>query len=180
MANGIPALLNQVGNVINTAVLLTADAALVMNSFLGPQWGIIDGVTPIITPDSIASFGYRNEYLITDAPMEQGSFQSINKVATPYEARVTMTKGGSEAERSQFLNDIANLVKSTNLHSVLTPEITYLNANIVSYEYRRTSTNGVGLLTVDIILKEVRLIPAGTTSSSTVQAGTSTPAPAVH
>lgn len=180
MANGIPALLKP-PPIINKVLLLVADAKQIVQMFQGPKWGVLRGSTPIIVPDSIISFGYKNEYQITQAPMEQGSFQSINKVATPYDVRITMTKGGDDATRSDFLNQLIAAVQSTTLYTVLTPEISYINANLINYEYQRTATNGVGLLTVELYLKEVRLVPASVSSSSTVQPGSSTAPPAtVH
>ena len=39
----------------------------------------------------------------------------------------------------------------------MTPEQTYESANVVGYNYRRTSTNGLGMLLVEIMLNEVRV-----------------------
>jgi hypothetical protein len=39
----------------------------------------------------------------------------------------------------------------------VTPEQVYSSVNITHYDYRRTSTNGVGLLTVDVWGTQVRV-----------------------
>ena len=89
-------------------------------------------------------------------PMEAGSFQTYNKVTMPYDARVVMTKGGSTLERQQFLTAALAAADSTNLYSLLTPEIMFISANIGHVDFRRTAVNGVSLLTVELWLQEIR------------------------
>ena len=86
-----------------------------------------------------------------------------------------------------FLAAIEAAAASLALYNVVTPEKTYLNANIEHYDYRRTSRNGVGLLMVDVGLVEIRQVatttftqtaqPSGAdqVNSGTVQATTPTP-----
>jgi len=174
MASGIPALLSQVNNIENTVSLLTSDVQSVLGMFAGPTWGIgFNGVFQII-PDSIVSVEYKKDWRVPNYPQEQGAFQTYNKVTMPYDARVQMTKGGTVAERQEFLNAIEAAAGSLNLYDIVMPEITYQNANIIHYDYRRTSTNGVGLLTVDIWLLEVR-VTATTAFASTAQPSGASP-----
>ncbi|MCS6515080.1 hypothetical protein [Burkholderia thailandensis] len=42
------------------------------------------------------------------------------------------------------------------LFTVITPDATYENANVVAYDYRRTSKNGVTLVVAEVYLEEVR------------------------
>lgn len=159
MANGIPSLLNQVGNVINNVQLVKADAEIILHMFQGPKWGIGIGGVFQIFPDSFLEIEFKRDWVVPDYPQELGAFQSYNKVATPYEAKVRMTKGGTEADRQQFLDTVDALASSLALVDVVTPTRIYQNANITHYDYRRTATNGVGLLTVDIWLEEIRVAP---------------------
>ena len=159
-AQGIPPLLNTINNVANIAILLVADGLLIASKFLSKaQWGIFSKGTflPAIIPDSIVSFDFKKEYRLANYPQEEGAFQSYNKVTMPYDARIVMTKGGSLGEREYFLSQCVVLAGSLDLYTIVTPEITYINANIESYNYRRTSTNGVTLLTVEFLIKEVRI-----------------------
>lgn len=121
------------------------------------QWGIFGaGGGTVVEADNVASLDYSIEYRVPDYPIAGGKFESYNKVATPYEIHVSLSKGGPLAERQAFLKTIEALVPSLDLYSVVTPEQTYLNANITSARLARTSTNGAGMLTVEIGLIQVR------------------------
>lgn len=188
MANGIPALFGQVANVVNTAVLLVADAVNVLGLFAGPQWGIFNQDGSIaIHPDSMISLDFRREWKIPNYPIEQGSFESYNKVAMPSVTRVRLSKGGTPTERQAFLLQVSALASSLDLFDVVMPEGTLIqNVNIVSDGINRTATNGVGLISVDLMLEEVRVTAkaaftntaapsgAGQVSNGSVQAQPST------
>ena len=157
MASGIPALLNNVAAVTNAAALLVADAQIIQNMFQGPKWGIGVGGFFQIVPDSIIDLDFKRDWQVPNYPQEEGAFESYNKVAMPYDARVRMTKGGTDADRAAFLNRIDALAASLTLFDVVMPELVYKNSNIVHYDYRRTATSGVSLLTVDLWLLEIRV-----------------------
>lgn len=158
--------------------------------FVTPQWGIfkqvpepapdaegiptvtvVSRLTPIITPDSIQDFSYRNEYDIADFFVQDGSFATYNKVAQPYETSVRMTKGGSKSDRAQFLQQIEDILATTDLYSILTPEKTYLNVNPYRFELTRRGAKGAYFLTeVDLFFKEIRSVTAQyTTTAPTTQ-----------
>lgn len=121
------------------------------------QWGIFGAKGgAVVEADNVASFDHAIEYRVPDYPLAGGKFESYNKVATPYEIHVSLSKGGPLAERQAFLKTIEALVPSLDLYSVVTPEQTYLNANIISSRLARTGTNGAGMLTVEIGLIQVR------------------------
>jgi hypothetical protein len=166
MANGIPALLSTIDNVANNIALVVADAELVLAMFAAPAWGVYLNGFPAIVPDSIAAVEFKADWRVSDFTQEAGAFQTYNKVRMPYDARVTMTKGGTSAARAAFLYTVETAAASLNLYSVVTPDRTYPSATIDHYDYRRTDKNGVGLLTVDLWLMEVR-VTATTTFSNT-------------
>lgn len=170
MANGIPALLGKVANVTNTVSLVVSDVLGILGLFAGPQWGVFnqDG-TIALQPDSIISLDFKRELLVPNYPMEQGAFESYNKVATPSDTSVRMTKGGSSSDRAAFLVAVSTLVKSLTLVNIAMPEGTLIrNVNAVRFDLRRTSTNGVGLITVDMAFREIR-VTATTAFSNTAQ-----------
>jgi len=94
--------------------------------------------------------------------MEDGAFQSFNKVESPFDIRVTLTRGGSSANRTAFLDAILGLKKSLDLYDIVTPDKTYINVNLENYSYRRTSRSGKTLITAELFFKEIRI----TTSDS--------------
>jgi hypothetical protein len=178
VAPGVPPLLraiNQVSQIQNTAVLLVADAIDVLTMFSSPSWGIFSqNGTPVIIPDSVVDAGFRKEYRISDFPQEQGSFASYNKVETPFDAPWRLAKGGTDSDRTSFLNAIAQATASLNLYALVMPEVTYRWCNITRYAYQRSQRQGVTLLLVDIWLEEVRI--TGTTQySSTAQPAAANP-----
>lgn len=121
------------------------------------RWGIFSQKGALaLEPDSIAAIEYQREFRIADYPIEEGGFESYNKVATPYDIRVTMTKGGKIPDRKDFLDQVELLVASLDLFTVVTPERNYFNVNIVRTDYRRNANNGATLLTVELHGIEVR------------------------
>lgn len=158
---GIPTLLEGFVSLGATS-LLTGDSPNLLNVLgnivgIGTQWGIFDtNGNQVVQPDSIVGFDYRKEYTISDYPVEQGAFESYDKVETPYEITIRMTKGGSLSDRQTFLSSIDTIKGDTNLYSIATPEVTLVNGNIVSVDYSRKNDRGVGLITVDCRVMEVR------------------------
>lgn len=144
----------------------------VLSAFLGPGasslvYGVFssDG-TFVLKPDSILAFDYSNESRLPDYPIEQGSFETYNKVDTPYATHLRMVKGGTSYERAQFLLQLEYLRKSTELVTVLTPERPYVNANVLAYRYGRDRRQGVALVIADIAIQEVRQAPAAKFTST--------------
>lgn len=148
--------------------MLLADFLGVFDS--GSDWGIFDQDGQSVVPhDSVVSFDYRQEYAISDYPVERGGFQSYNKVAVPYDVRFRFTSYGSQAARADFLDTLTSAAASLDLFTATTPDALYQSANIVHFDYHRESRNGgVGMLVVDVLLREIR--ETGTTQFA--QSGT--------
>ena len=115
---------------------------------------------------STNSVDYSKETKVSDFPVEQGSFASYNKVETPASPIVTLCLTGSENNRRTFLEAIDKAVKSTDLYSVVTPEVTYIDHSIERYNYSRRSSKGATLLIVEITLKEIRQVSSQYTQSN--------------
>jgi hypothetical protein len=163
MSNGIPSLLQKAAKVGNVVTLLVADAQQIMKLLGGifglnlPKWGIFLNGNLVIEPDSIVEVEYRKGWRISSYPQEQGAFQSYNKVEEPFETRVKLTKGGTDADKQAFQNAIDAAAASLDLYDIVTPTKVYKGANISQVNYRRAATNGVGLLTVELLIEEVRV-----------------------
>lgn len=121
---------------------------------------------------STGSVDYSKETRVSDFPIERGSFASYNKVETAASPAVTLLLTGSEKDRRTFLQAIDIACKSTDLYSVVTPEITYRNYSIERYNYQRSSNKGATLLTVEITLKEIRQVSAEYSQSNKGQVDT--------
>lgn len=155
IAPGVPPLSRDPLIVIGTVQLLTQDAAGILSGF--PQWGIFLNGFPVVLADNVVSVDYKQDWTISDYPLEQGAFESYDKVAHPFECKVRFSAGGSVGNRQSFLNSIAAIAGNLTLYDIVTPEETYTSVNITHYDYRRTSINGVGLITVDVWAVQVRV-----------------------
>ena len=189
MANGIPNV-SGISNAATSGNILSTDDPTVSAQSTLPQWGIYDlsGQNKVINPDSIIQVDHKRTWRISDYPQEEGAFQSYNKVLTPWDVKVRMTKGGSVSDRTDFLTTLSNIAESLDLYSVRIPEGLYSSMSISDYSLNRTASNGVSLLTVDVAFIQIRISPSPLLSNTaspsgadqvndgTVQPGPSTPA----
>jgi hypothetical protein len=153
---------------------LTSDSPQVINITMANkgQWGIFDqNNNLILSPDSFNALAYRQGWRIANYPMEQGAFQSYNKVQTPFNVRVTLNKGGTDEDRTNFLQQATLVAGSFDLFNVVTPEYVYTNVSIESYDYQRTNTQGAKLLSIDFDLIEVRLANQATFTNTATASG---------
>ncbi len=157
IASGYPSLLNRIGRAQSKVTLLAADAVEVLSGFCGPQWGLFSNGQPVLCPDSLLAQEVRRLWQVATAPVEQGGFQSCNKVALPMEIRLRMTKGGSAAERAAFLAALDILAAGTGTYDVVAPDATYTGMTFTRTGACRNGHGGVGLLTVEAGLMEVRV-----------------------
>lgn len=154
-APGVPPLTSYAP--LETITLLVSDALTFLSGLFGPPWGIFLGGVSIIDADSVVTLDYRQDWTVSDYPVEQGAFETYDKVETPFDVRVRFSSGGSEANRFALLQSIADIADSITLLDIVTPEQVYPSVTIYHYDYRRTSQNGVGLIQVDVWCKEVRV-----------------------
>lgn len=181
-APGVPPVLRQVGGIINTGVLLAADAISILRLFQGPQWGIFDeGGQPLFEDANVIRVEFREGWRVSDYPLEKGAFESYNKVKVPFSARVVLGLGasvipglpnlpgipgtslaggigGSElARRTAFLAAIQAAAASLDLYTLVQPEARYPSSNIVEYDYDRSALRSATMLLVNIKLDEIRV-----------------------
>lgn len=170
-APGVPPVLRKHGALITAGVMLVKDS---VKALLGApsNWGIYKDGKPVIIADSVFAMDFRREWYLANYPIEKGNFASYNKVAIPFDTRVVLTRGGTKADRTEFLTNIEAVAASLELYDIVTPEYTYSSANIARYDYQRTAQNGATLLTVTIFLQEIRTT-ATSQFSTTELAGSS-------
>lgn len=147
------------------------------------KWGVYTvDLKPIAIADSVIDMGYRSSAKVSTFPVQAGGFASYNKVSTPFEATVKLSKGGGldvlasvldaggfvngladirsrpERLRSEFLDAIDAAQKSLSLYHVVTPEKTYTNCSIEEYSYRREQAAGARRIEVELSLTEIRQV----------------------
>ena len=149
---GVPPLSSYSTNPVD---LLIADVIGVVLGLLGaPQWGIYLNGFPVLSYDNQISFGYKQDWKVSTYPVEQGSFQSYDKVQLPSEIRCRFSAGASAVNRQEMLASIDAVMSDTNLYDVVTPEEVYLNYNFMHRDYDREAESA-GMVVIDIWLMEI-------------------------
>lgn len=132
-----------------------------------PTVTIVAQRTPVVVPDSFGEFSYRNEWAVSDFPVQDGAFASYNKVAQPYEIVLRLYKGGSKEARKRFLDSIEKIAGTIEFYDILTPERTYLNVNVTRFEVMRRGEKGAYFLSeVDVYFREIREVSATYTNTA--------------
>ena len=151
-----------------------------------PQWGVFDqSGNRVIAADNVMAFDYRAEYDVSTFPVQSGQFADYNKVKRPQDTSVLLTKGGTQADRTAFLNSCQSVLDSINLYNILTPERQYLNVNCLRMEMSRKDVKGAFFVMVELYFKEIQQVDAqyssdGTQGTSTANATNPTAIPAVN
>ena len=138
-------------------VPLLADSGPQVQADIAQQWGLYDqSGLPAVIADNVQSLEVALEAQISDFPVENGGFASYNKVIRPFDVRIAMTKGGSVEERQAFVQQVQDAWQSLDLFNVVTPEVVYLDVNVVGVRRLVESDRGVGLMMLDVSLRKVR------------------------
>ena len=158
MLNDVTAPVAQLSAALNPSAANGDTASQVSGSTSAAQWGIFDanGVLVII-PDSVLSMDWRGSSTILDYPIEQGNFESYNKVYKPFEPVVIMRKGGSVAVRQSFVNTLMAIRNDLNLYTVTMPEISYPSVNITDVSFSRKNDVGATVIEATISLKQINV-----------------------
>lgn len=152
---GVPPLSSYSGSSI---VLLFNDAiSAISNILFGTGWGIFLDGEQAFDYQSILDFDYKQDWPISDYPVEEGAFQSYDKVQLPFDVRVRVSSGGTISERQALLTSVQAAANTLDLYDVVTPEQTYASCNITHVDYKRTSVNGVGVIVMDIWFIQIRV-----------------------
>jgi hypothetical protein len=158
LPSGVPPLLNaaDIAAFPVAVVLLVADTFIDYGLGQPPLWGVFLNGLPVVTADTVTSFDYRQDWAVSDYPVERGGFESYDKVNQPFRTRIQFASGGSQANRQVLIDSIAAIGDALTLFDVVTPEEVYIGVNVDHYDYRRTASNGVGLVVVDVEFLEIR------------------------
>lgn len=138
--------------------LIGLGGAAIVNAVFGKVWGLVNefGV-PVVLADNVLGLSYQSGSTIVNAPIEGGSFASYNKIASPAQAVVQMSKGsGGVLQRGAFLTQLQALEGSTLSFFVISPEFVHRNMQIVGVDYARSASEGMQLIVVNVQLEEVR------------------------
>lgn len=150
---GVPSLSSYAASSI---VLLAADLVFALIGGSTSPWGVFLNGVQVIAADNTIGFEYKQDFPVSDYPVEEGGFQSYDKVQLPSDIRMRFSRGGSEQDRQEFLASIDEVMNTTDLYDIVTPEAVYLSYNFTHRDFRRRAEQGVGLIVVDLWLTEIR------------------------
>lgn len=174
---GVPALLrNPLAAAQGIVQLLTGDLVTGYGLGLGPVWGIFSSQgQAMVVADTVFAIDFTREWAIATYPVEQGGFQSYDKVNTPFRVVLTFVSGGSESNRQALLDSIDAISGDLNFYTVVTPEKVYPSVNVQRVGYRRSSGRGAGTIQVDVALLEVRVSANESSGQNTQSASGAVP-----
>lgn len=126
------------------------------------QWNLTadDGTQIIFT--SFIGIEFRDNAKVSEEALEQGTFTSYNKTESSAQAYVTL--GMSAAIESEWvdiaamIDNLQKLKKNPTKMTVVTPEHVLQNMTLEAWNYNRQAEDGVGVVYVELALREVREI----------------------
>lgn len=152
---------------LDDIALLVADvASAVFGGSFGSPWGIFLDGEQAFEYNSVVDFDYKQDFPVSDYQVEDGGFQSYDKVQLPFDVKVRVASGGAESDREALLNSVLGAANGLDLYDVVTPEYTFSSCNITHVDFKRTATNGVGLIIIDIWFVEIRVTSTSTFSNT--------------
>ncbi|MGK0705118.1 hypothetical protein ACSFCW_16800 [Yokenella regensburgei] len=160
---------------LNTADIFNAigggSPLSIIDSVLHPQYVIRNSSDDTIALEfsGMASLQSGGRASITNAPIEGGAYQSINKVKDPGRVRCSIIVGALTGFSgnipdifdftlvSQFgtLGTIKGMIDSANTYNIETPKETLLGYDVTDYAYEVNGQKGVSLLVVHLDFQEV-------------------------
>lgn len=160
---------------LNTADIFNAigggSPLSIIDSVLHPQYVIRNSTTGAVALEfsGMASIQPSGRAQITNAPVEGGKYQSINKVKEPSMIRceiivtgLTGFSGGipnifdlTFTSQSSALETIKTMLSTANTYDIETPKETLESYDLVDHSYEVTSQRGVSMLTVYLYFQEV-------------------------
>lgn len=160
---------------LNTADIFNAigggSPLSIIDSVLHPQYVIRNSKTNAVALEfsGMASIQPSGRAQITNAPVEGGKYQSINKVKEPSLVRCAIIISGltgltgsvpnifdlTFTSQSTTLATIKDMLSSSKTYDIETPKETLLSYDLVEHDYSVDSQHGVSLLTVYLTFQEV-------------------------
>ncbi|HEE0108302.1 TPA: hypothetical protein R6W23_004428 [Citrobacter gillenii] len=160
---------------LNTADIFNAigggSPLSIIDSVLHPQYVIRYHDTSFIALEfsGLASIQPVGRAQITNAPVEDGKYQSINKVKEPSRVRCSIIVDGltgfngsipnifdlTLTSQSETLRNIQVMLNTTGLYDIETPKETLESYDLVGHYYEVNSQKGITMLTIYLEFQEV-------------------------
>jgi len=155
---GVPSLLRHATVPTPDSLVNQGVTALVEAVFGEEEWGVYNKKDKkwAIKHDVFVSVSHKRAYTVSSYIMENGAFASYNKAGAPFTCTVKLAVGEDKASRNRFLDRLDEMLTSTDVYTIKTPEHEYDNVTLQNYSYDRTGQDGARLITAELIFVEVR------------------------
>ncbi len=141
----------------------------IAETFIGGvvRYGIFDSdLNPILLGDTVQSFEFKQDINLPSYPQEEGAWANYNKVLLPYDVRVVLSFAGNATQRGAALSTATQILNTTELFTVVTPEFAYTSVNCNHMDFKRTAVNGANLLAVEMRFEKIRIPIANQTANN--------------
>ncbi len=147
--------------IIAPSTSFTRNVSAVLSSVIAPLqtfFPLLGGQLPNMIPvaASTARFSYRQDWTIADYPIEQGGFQSYDKVQLPFDVRAKFVNSGDRSQRQVFINTVEAMCNSLLLFDLITPEKVYLSLSASHMDFDREAVKGATMLQIDVWFVQIR------------------------
>lgn len=135
----------------------------------GKTW-IVKGDTARVDFSSMIEFTAEKSSRLPDEPIEKGSFATYNRIIEPRSITCRLAVKGKAADLQNAIDRLTDLSENAEKITLTTPEQSYKNMMLESFDYRRDAQNGRGVLYVDLRLKEIREVQSAQTTTAIEEA----------
>ena len=143
----------------------------ILTDFLdkGKMW-IVKGETARVDFSSMIEFTAEKASRLPEEPIEKGSFSTYNRVIEPRSITCRLGVKGKASDLQNAIDRLTELSENDEKITLTTPEQSYKNMMLESFDYRRDANNGRGVLYVDLRFKEIREVASQQTTTAVEEA----------
>ena len=140
---------------------------MIVTDFLSKRkaW-IVRGQKAAVDFSSMQEFSAEKSSRLPNEPIEKGSFATYNRIIEPRSITCQLSVEGGKADLQNAIDCLTTLCENDEKISLVTPEQSYPNMMLESFDYRREAANGRGVLYVDLRFKEIREVASQQTTTS--------------
>lgn len=144
---------------------------MILTDFLPRNKGwIVRGQSASVDFNSMQEFSAEKSSRLPDEPIEKGSFATYNRIIEPRAITCRLSIEGGASKLQSAIDRLTDLCENNEKITLTTPEQSYKNMMLESFDYRRDATNGRGVLFVDLRFKEIREVASQQTTTSVEEA----------
>jgi len=140
---------------------------MILTDFMSRNKGwIVRGQSAAVDFNSMQEFSAEKSSRLPDEPIEKGSFATYNRIIEPRAITCRLSIEGGASKLQSAIDRLTDLCENNETITLTTPEQSYKNMMLESFDYRRDATNGRGVLFVDLRFKEIREVASAQTTTA--------------